>query len=211
MKTGHLCVPIQKLVPAADEMQSIFTAMKQADIRGSGTQIECFNHWNNLFNFYCFGRAAFDVSLSLEEQMKSFSKLFGNGAEQICEILHLYEDTMDGQVPIHYGGTFLIENIDKEKIYSLFDQALCSAETPRERNNIRMLRLAFRYSDLLVTDAISPKSCKPNTYEDPTGELAYMSTHFDSFFAHHTGFGIALPVANRTDAPAPNHWYEFED
>ncbi len=69
----------------------------------SGTQIECFNHWNNLFNFYCFGRIA-----------------------------------------------------------------------------------------------------------DKTGELAYMATHFDSFFANHTGHGIAFPVANRTDAPPPNKWYIFE-
>ncbi len=200
----------QKVMPAADEMQSIFSAMKDGGISGSGTQIECFNHWNNLFNFYCFGRSAFDTSLSVEDQIERFARLFGKGGDKIKDILRLYERTMEGQVPIHYGGTFLVENIDKEALYALFEDALAAADTPRERNNVRLLRMAFRYSELIVSDPVTLQSSKPVHYEDPTGELSFMGTHFDSYYAHHTGYGIALPIANRTDAPAPDHWYEFE-
>ena len=201
----------QKLVPAADEMQSIFTFMKNEGICGSGTQIECFNHWNNLFNFYCFGRTADDVSLSAADNMRRFCRLFGNAAPMMREILQAYEDTLEGQMPMNESGIYLIEHIDKERIYSLFDDALAAAETPLTRNNVRMMRLSFRYSDLTVTDAVEDKSSpNPLEYEDKTGELAYMGTHFDSYYANYTGYGISMPVSNRTDAPAPNEWYQFE-
>ena len=41
----------QKLIPMADEVQSIWQRFKEKDIMGSGTQIECFNLWNHLLNF----------------------------------------------------------------------------------------------------------------------------------------------------------------
>ena len=71
--------------------------------------------------------------------------------------------------------------------------------------------MAFRFSELVASDPVVPTENRvPIMYEDKTGELAYMATNFDSFFANRTGHGIAFPVANRTDAPPPNEWYEFE-
>ena len=201
----------QKLVPAADEMQSIFAFMKKEGIQGSGTQIECFNHWNNLFNFYCYGRTADDVSLNIEDNMERFCRLFGKGASVMGEIIGMCEALQEGQVPINDAGVYLVEHIDKQKVYGLFDRALAVAEDPRARNNVKMMRMAFRYSELEAADPVIPADNKvPAQYEDKTGELAYMATHFDSFFANHTGYGIAIPATNRTDAPPPNNWYQFE-
>lgn len=200
----------QRVVPAADEMQSIFAALKARGMSGSGTQIECFNHWNNLFNFYCFARTAFDIGLSVEQQMERFAHLFGKGGAKIKELLSLYEQTYEGQVSIHQGGKYLIEQIDTDRVYALFEEALAIEEDPRARNNIRMMRMAFRYSHLAVTDSVSLKGIKTKVFEDPTGELAYMATHFDSYLANHMGYGIAIPLANRTDAAPPNQWYIFE-
>ena len=201
----------QKLVPAADEMQSIFAFMKKEGICGSGTQIECFNHWNNLFNFYCFGRTADDINLSVEDNMERFCRLFGKAAPVIAEIIGMCEDTQEGQMPMNDAGVYLVEHIDKQRVYDLFDTALAEADDPRARNNVRMMRMAFRYSQLEAADPVVPYDNKvPAQYEDKTGELAYMATHFDSFFANHTGYGIAIPATNRTDAPPPNNWYQFE-
>ena len=202
---------LQKLVPAADEMHSIFNFMKKKGICGSGTQIECFNHWNNLFNFYCFGRIADNISIPLGEYLNGFCRIFGEGASMLKEIISMCEDVQEGQVPINDAGVYLVEHIDKQRIYDLFDTALAEATQPRQRNNIRMMRMAFRYSELVSAETVPLEdNKKPTLYEDKTGELAYMATHFDSFFANHTGHGIAFPVANRTDAPPPNKWYEFE-
>lgn len=200
----------QKLMPAADEMQSIFRNMVQLGLDGSGTQMECFNHWNNLLNFYCFARTAYDTGLSLEDNLSRFVRLFGEGSTEMAEILRHYEKTLDGQVPIRETGNFFIMEIDRESIYTLFDKALSHTVCPTCRNNIRMMRMAFRYSHLATVDAAEDRGLHPTTFEDPTGELAYMATHFDSYYANHTGYGIALPVVQRTDAPAPNHWYEFD-
>ena len=201
----------QKTVPAADEMQSIFSFMKAQGISGSGTQIECFNHWNNLFNFYCFGRTADDVSLSAADHMERFCRLFGKGAPQIREILRLYEDTLEGQVPMNEAGIYLIEHIEKERIYSLFEAALAAADNARCRNNIRMMRLAFRYSDLTVSDPVEDKSShRLLKYEDKTGELAYMAAHYDSYFANYTGYGISVLAEGQAPDTAPDKWYEFE-
>jgi len=202
---------LQKLVPAADEMHSIFAFMKKEGICGSGTQIECFNHWNNLFNFYCFGRIADNISVPLSEYLNSFCRLFGQGASALKEIISMCEDVQEGQVPINDAGVYLVEHIDKQRVYDLFDTALARATQPRQRNNIRMMRMAFRYSELVSAETVPLEdNKKPTLYEDKTGELAYMATHFDSFFAHRTGYGIAFPVSNRTDAPPPNNWYQFE-
>ncbi len=200
----------QSLMPAADEMQSIFRAFRELGIEGSGTQMECFNSWNNLFNFYTFARTAYDTSLSMEKAMERFCRLFGEGGEQVRDILFLYENTLDGQVPISETGKFVMEHIDHKVVYELFDKALAATKDAVCRNNLRLLRMVFRYSHLISIDGSTERHIKQRMMEDPTGELAYMATHFDSYYANETGYGIAIPVSNRTDAAAPNIWYQFD-
>lgn len=205
----------QRVMPAADEMQSVFQNMVKLGLDGSGTQMECFNHWNNLFNFYCFARTAYDTGLSMEDQLDRFIPLFGEGGELIKEILHIYEATLDGQVPINDTGDFFIANVDQPTVYALFDQALERTTDPICRNNIRMMRMAFRYSHLFTED----KNRKKNDIQtvecnDESGELTYMATTFDSYYANHTGYGIAIRVKNRTDklpeALVNDPWYQFD-
>ncbi len=197
----------QKVMPAADEMQNIFRHMAEVGIEGSGTQMECFNHWNNLCNFYCFARTAYDTDLSLEDHLARLTVLFGEGGETVKEILRLYEETLDGQVPIDKTGSFFIEQIDTERVYALFDAALEQTTRADCRNNIRLLRMAFRYSHLSTLAAPNNHSVDCKVCDDPTGELAYMATHFDSYYSNYTGLGIAIPLKMHTGAPAPDHWY----
>jgi hypothetical protein len=86
-------------MPAADEMQSIFRYFKAHGFDGSGTQMEAFNLWNNLLNFYCFGRMAYDTDLSLTEAIGQLSKLFGAGAEEVAEL-----ELEVGVMPDEYGN-----------------------------------------------------------------------------------------------------------
>jgi hypothetical protein len=146
----------------------------------------------------------------VEEHFERFARHFGKGAPMMRQILQLWEDTVEGQEPFRTAGIYLMEHVDKEEVYQLFERALRKADTALTRNNVRMMYLSFRYSDLVTREPFITKVIKPLSYEDKTGELAYMGTHFDSFFAHHTGLGIALPIANRTEADAPNEWYRFE-
>lgn len=202
----------QKLIPMADEMQSVCKRFVEKDIYGLGTQIEVFNLWNNIFNFYTYGRTAYNTALTMEDNLESFSSIFGGGAEYIKEIIREYEKTLDGQVTIKEAGEFLINNIDKNKIYSLFDNALDNAATALSRNNIRMMRMAFRYSDLEVN---SPHMLKEidniTTACDETGELWYMSENFDSFISGRQGYAIALPVQKTNTSFTPDRWYSFEN
>lgn len=204
----------QRIIPMADEIQSIWKNFKQIGISGAGTQIECFNIWNHLTNLYTFGRTAYDVTLTLEDNLNAMCRLFGEGAGDVARAIQLMEDTLDGQQIIGYGGKYLIEHIDKANIYALFEHALAVTTQSRMRNNIRLLRMAFRYSEVETGDlanAVRTKSSRFQDYEDPTGELAYMATHFDSFLHNNPGYGIAFPVTN-TDVHhfVPDKWYQFE-
>ena len=202
----------QKYMPAADEMQSVYKQFLNDGISGSGTQIECFNLWNNLFNFYCFARTAYDTSLTMSDNLNEFKKLFGNGFEEIMNIITLCEDVQNGQETIRTAGKYMIENIDRKLVHELFEKALSKTTGAVFRNNIRMMRMVFRYSELAVYDKTEDTAREPEplTYCDPTGEIAYMATHFDSYHANYKGHGIAIPVKNRTDKSTDDIWYLFD-
>ena len=175
-----------RLLPAADEMQPIAKFYVENGINGSTTQIECFNVWNNLLNFYCFGRTPYDTSLSLEDQIQNICKLFGKGAEYVAEIFRIYEDTNKGELPLNQASQQLRENIDAEKVYALFDKALDAAEENKTAaNNVRLLRMAFRYT-MLDREEV-------NIGDPECDELIYMSRNFNSYLTK-DGYGIALPV-----------------
>ena len=73
---------------------------------------------------------------------------------------------------------------------------LPSLPTPRARNNLRLLRMVFRYSDLEAREKASQdkeyQRIKDN-YADESGEMGYM-TRFDSFYKNNPGFGISFPL-----------------
>ena len=202
----------QKWLPMADEMQALCRFLKEKGIWGLGTQIEVYNIWNNNFNFYTYGRTAYDNELSLEDNLNSFCKIFGNAASTIKEIILYGEDMVDGDNEIMTAGEQLIKSIDKEKVYNLYEEALNKAETSRARNNVRMMRMVFRYSDLETTN---PRLDVPVWVEtnsaDETGEMWYMHENFDSFISEREGYGIAIPVFKRNDVEfVPDYWYDFE-
>ncbi len=206
----------QRYIPAADEMQSIWTRFTQVGISGSSTQIEYYNFWNHIFNYYCFARTGYDIRFSMEDHLSRFTRIFGEGAPYIAEIIRIAEATLEGQVAIKFAGLYLMEHIDKDACYSFFDKALAAATTPFARNNIRMMRMQFRYSDV---ECIHTKhrgqegqvyTVMENCY-DPTGELYYMSRNFDSCYWNDPGYGIMLPMDNKKLADfVPDHWYQFE-
>lgn len=193
----------QKVMPSADELQSLYKHYKKVGISGSGTQLECFNLWNNLLNFYCFARTAYDTTLSLSQQIKSLCRLFGSGGQHIAKIFDLYELTMDGQVPITESGIFFAQNINKEYIYTLFESALSEADSAIAKNNIRLLRMAFRYTD------ISTQSDGQTGSAAYAAELDYMFTHFNSYLTSN-GYGIAIPDRTKTNTVCDDIWYTFD-
>ena len=204
----------QRIIPMADEIQSIWKRFENVGISGAGTQIECFNIWNHLMNLYTFGRTAYDSSLSFEDNLTSLTRLFGEGGSEIAQAIRLMEQTLDGQEIIGFAGKYMIEHIDKETVYGLFEKALAATKGKTERNNIRLLRMAFRYSDIETADSSNSRRTAVSRfqdYDDPTGELAYMATHFDSFRHNDPGYAIAFPVTNTdTHSFVPDKWYDFE-
>lgn len=209
------CYPArQRYMPAADEMQALQRRCKEVGIDGIETQVECYNFWNNIFNFYCLSRAGYDTELSMQKQLEKFSVIFGEGAPYIREIITLAEDILDGQVSIMQAGLYLMEHMDMDLVYGLFEKALAEATTPAARNNIRLLRMALRYSDLecAVTDMVDDTNYKVmESCPDPTGEIYFMSHSYDSFRHTKPGLGIMLPVdCEKTVDYVPDHWYAFE-
>lgn len=202
----------QRLIPMADELQSIWRYFVKHGIEGSGTQLECFHIWNHLVNVCSFGRTAYDTSLSLDDNLERISPLFGNGASYICEIIKYLERLNDGEANISSAGRALMEKADKPYLYNLYEKALSAAVTPCARNNIRLMRMVLRYSDLETSDlGERPRYSLILPYDDPTGELAYMAVNFDSLYHSKTGYGVAFPVSN-TDTKdfIPDKWYIFE-
>ncbi len=202
----------QRWIPMADELQSIWKNFIEKDIYGSGTQIECFSLWNHLLNYYSFARTGYDTSITFEQNVKALTKLYGNGDEEMAKIFTELEDIMDGQVEITTCGHYLMEHVDKEKIYAMFDKALSLAETPRERNNIRLTRMVFRYSDLETQDEQSKDTRYKSVFEnyvDETGELAKM-TEYDSFWKNNPGYAITIPLKSEKTNFVPDKWYLFE-
>ena len=204
----------QRYMPAADELQSLYKRMMEVGIRGSGTQVECFNLWNNIFNFYCFGRTAYDTGLSLQENLRKFSLIFGEGAPYIEQIITEMEAKLDGEQTIMTAGLQLMRDIDMEPIHALLQKAMEAAGTPGARNNVRMLRMALRYSELECKNTQIKDDTRYSDLEvcsDPTGELYYMSHTFDSYHYNETGCGIMLPLDCEKEADfIPDAWYAFE-
>lgn len=206
----------QRWMPCADEFQCYWKRFMDVGINGAGTQIEYWNFWNNIFNFYSFARTGYHTGLTLEDNLHSFTKIFGEGAPYIADIIRMGEECLDGQVNIKQAGLYVMGNIDKDACYGLFEKALAAALTPGARNNIRLMRMQFRYSDietkhtLLANDDFYQYTAYENS-EDPTGELYYMSHNYDSSKWNIPGFGCAFPVDNEKQAEfIPDHWYAFE-
>ena len=209
------CYPArQRYMPAADEMQALHRRCNEVGISGISTQVECYNFWNNVFNFYCLSRVGYDNELTMQMQLEKFSAIFGEGAPYIQEIITHAEDVLDGQASVMQAGLYLMEHIDKERVYDLYDKALAAATTPEARNNIRLMRMEFRYSDLecSVTDMLDDTNYKQyETCPDPTGELYYMSHNFDSKKYNNPGLGIMFPLDCEKQVEfVPDQWYTFE-
>lgn len=204
----------QRVIPMADEIQALQKYYQRAGLLGSGTQAECFHIWNHLVNLYTFGRTSYNTDLTLEDNLQRLAPLFGEGADEILQAVRIMEETLDGQEQIIYAGEYMITHVDKARVYELFEIALRKTTSPICRNNIRLMRMAFRYSELETQDSTNVKDReyeKFQTYEDPTGELAYMATHFDSFHHNNPGYGIAFPITNiDTKSFIPDEWYNFD-
>lgn len=203
----------QKLMPMADEMQSMCKRFVEKGIMGAGTQIEPYNLWNNIFNFYTYGRTSYDTSLSFDTNLNMFSKIFGEASEHIIKIIKHCEKVLDGQVCIEKAGRYMINNVDKEMIYKDFENALNSVDNKRFRNNIRLMRMSFRYSHLETIDDNSEDAMPYEDlkkYVDKTGEMRFMSNKFDSYVKNDPGYAINLPVAGNPIGFAGGYWYDFE-
>lgn len=202
----------QRWLPMADEVQAIWKNFIAKGISGAGTQIETFNLWNHLLNFYTFGRTGYDTSLSVRDTAAAVASLCGKAAPVVRDILLTGERLVDGQLPLHKCATLLMEQIDKNEIYGAYERAFALADTPRARNNLRLLRMVFRYSDLEAAEEASKdkkyERIKSN-YVDASGELAYM-TRFDSFWRNNPGYGIAFPLESEEKGFVPDKWYLFE-
>lgn len=206
----------QRYMPAADEQQAYWKMCQRIGAKGISSQMEYYNFWNNIFNFYCFARTGYDTELSMEDNLKAFSKMFGAGGPYIAEIIRIAEATLEGQENHKRAGLYVMQNIDKKTCYELFDKAFDAAETPAARNNVRMFRMAFRYSDLECehTEIIGQHGMIYPAFEkpvDPTGELYYMWKHFDSGYQNNPGYAVYFPLdcEERLDY-VPDKWYEFE-
>ena len=209
----------QRWTPMADEVQAIGQSFVKNGVMGSFTQIECFNHWNNIFNFFTFGRTLFDVSQSMEDGLARFTRIFGKAADTVAKIITMAEDALEGQETIMFAGLYMIRHIDRDAVYALFERALDEADTVTTRNNVRLMRMAFRYTDLEVQqkDAeYEPGGKLFHAVREFPGidqELLYMN-EFDSFWKNDPGYGIAIPVTGEKVEggfmPEADRWYCFE-
>lgn len=205
----------QRYLPMADEIQPIWRNFADKGISGALTQIECFNMWNHIFNFYTFGRTAYDNSLSMKANLKKFVKIFGEGAPWIEKIICTAENTLEGQTQIPFGAFYLMEHIDKEEIYKYYEKALNAASTPLARNNVRLMRMAFRYTDLETQqeNARSMEYQEVRHYANIHPELLHM-TNYDSYWKNDPGYGICIPTTGNIKPELsswePDKWYYFE-
>ncbi len=203
----------QRYIPMADEMQAMCKRFMEKGISGCETQLEVYNVWNNIFNFYTYGRTAYDTNKSMDDNLEYFCRIFGKGAPYVAENIRYAESVLDGQSDIMYAGLYLMQNIDKERMYDGFEKALEAADTPLTRNNIRLMRMAFRYSDLECRERFEDDEMKYKAlkhYDIPErGELFYMRDNFDSYVSG-GGYGIIIPVDGNDMDFEPDYWYLFE-
>ena len=149
----------------------------------------------------------------MEDNLAVFTKIFGEGAEDVAANIRYAEETLDGQSEIMMAGVYLFRNLDMKRVHENFERALTKATTPAARNNIRLMRMVFRYNELEVkednsNDARTPHICKKYNIAEG-GELNYMRDNFDTYLSK-SGYGIAIPV-DANDTPfTPDYWYLFE-
>lgn len=199
----------QKWMPLADELQAVCKRFVEVGIHGLGTQLEAFHMWNHLFNFYTYGRTAYDTTLSMDAALDRFTAIFGKGAPFVSEVIRTGEAVLDGET-IPKAAMYLMEHIDKEKVYTLYEQALSAADDAFTRNNVRLMRMVFRYSDLEAARKVAVDAGGIIS-DEQLAELKYMRGHYDSFLSGEEGFGIAIPFEDPCDAEfEPNKWHEFE-
>ena len=203
----------QRYIPMADEMQAMCKRFIDKGIDGTETQIEVYNLWNNIFNFYTYGRTAYDTEKTLDDNLEMFCRIFGNGGKFIAENIRYAESVLDGQSEIMRAGIYLMNNIDKDRMYEGFNKALDAAESEATRNNVRLMRMAFRYSDLecrekYEDDETGYKALKHYDIQE-RGELLYMQRNFDSYVSR-GGYGIMIPVEGDDNGFTPDIWYMFE-
>ena len=139
----------------------------------------------------------------------------------MAEAIRMSEECLDGQVGIKEGGLYFLEHIDWDRLYALYERALDAATTPLARNNIRLMRMSLRYTDLeaqqkngkYIQTGADYTSVRP--YPQMDRELVYM-TSFDSFWRNNPGYGIAIPVVEEGPVsdvpfdPEKDRWYRFE-
>ncbi len=207
-----------RVMPCADEMQAMRKYFIKQGYSGGSTQIECFNVWNNLLNFYCYARVGYDVEQSLDMQIRAMCRLFGKGAPYVEEILKIYEDTVNGEERINKAAIWFREHVDAEKVYDLYEKALAAAgDDGVAANNVRLMRMAFRYS--MIDQEVSEVG-------DPVGEeIIYMARNFNSYMTK-TGYGITIavnyylkdnkfnirmPEGEVPDLSKTDKWYAFAD
>ena len=156
---------------------------------------------------------AFEIKGIFYSNLELFCRIFGDGGRFVAENIRYAESILDGQCEIMTAGIYLMNHIDKERMYQGFEKALEAANTPAARNNIRLMRMAFRYSDPesreeYKNDEIDYKALKH--YDIPErGELLYMQRNFDSYVSH-GGYGIMIPVEGDDNGFNPDEWYMFE-
>lgn len=190
----------QVYCPMADEIIKINEHfVKTGYCKGTATQMESYNLWNYLFNFYVHGRKGYDVSLTYEELQERFVRIFGEAAPFVKEYLDYIEDFSNGQGETGNDcAAYFAKHVDREKVYKIFEKAFDVLPESVEKNNLRLLRMAFRYSDLEVND-------------EKSEELIYMSNNFGSFWGElgQSGFGISVQTKPGACEFVPNKWYIF--
>lgn len=190
----------QVYCPMADEITVLCEDfISKGYCKGSGTQIEAYNLWNYLFNFYVHGRKFYDASLTLEQMLGRFVRIFGGGGEYVAEAIRYLEEFSEGQgeTGTECARQFAA-NADWDKVYALLEQAYDAETEGKLRDNIRMLRMAFRYADLRT----NAPGCE---------ELQFMSREFGGYWHSlgQTGCGIAVYDKPDGVGDVRDKWYAF--
>ena len=190
----------QVYCPMADEIVRIYESFKEKGYCfGTGSQMESYNLWNYLFNFYTHGRKSYDVSLSMDDLLDRFSRIFGKGGGYVREYIRYVENFFEGQAANGTGSAaWFAANVDRDRVYGLFEKAYEAEPEGKLRDNIRLLRMAFRYSDLYI-------------YNPGCDELKYMSNEFGGYWGclDQIGYGIAVFDKPEKTSFIPDKWYVF--
>lgn len=190
----------QVYCPMADEIVKINEHFAETGYcKGTATQMEPYNLWNYLFNFYVHGRKGYDIALSFEELLNSFSMIFREASPFVKEYINYVEQFSDGQGENgNVCAAYFASHVDTEKVYAIFERAYDSLPEGTYKDNLRLLRMAFRYSDLEVN---VPQS----------EEILYISKNFGSFWGElgQTGYGISTYAKPAESGFKPDKWYQF--